>query len=152
MQIRKQGWSGLLSLVLVAGAVLSCLAVYMQRIRNQTEAQCRVSYVYDGDTVEMSCGADVFRARLLGFDTPETRHARCDAEAAHGAKATQRLRVLVREAETVSMTARGEDRYGRRLVRLRLDGRDVGRQMISEGLAVAYSGGARSDWCARLAG
>jgi micrococcal nuclease len=35
-------------------------------------------------------------------------------------------------------------------VQLSLDGRDVGRVLIAEGLAVPYSGGRRIDWCARL--
>ena len=44
----------------------------------------------------------------------------------------------------------GEDRYGRRLVRLGIDGRDVGDGLIAEGLAVPYTGGRRIDWCDRL--
>ena len=53
-------------------------------------------------------------------------------------------------ARTVEPRIGEMDRYGRRLVRLSLDGRDVGAVLISEGLAVPYRGGRRIDWCARL--
>ena len=113
---------------------------------------CRVTRVIDGDTVDMACpGTGVFRARLIGYDTPETRGARCPAEAALGDAATARLRMLLAQAGRLDARAEGLDRYGRTRVALTLDGRDVGRTLIAEGLAVAYRRGeGRIDWCARL--
>lgn len=112
---------------------------------------CRVTSVVDGDTVDMACTATgPFRARLTGFDTPESFQPGCAAEARVARQATQRLRALVAQARSVDATLGGTDRFGRRLVRLSLDGRDVGVVLIAEGLAVPYRGGRRIDWCARL--
>ena len=59
-------------------------------------AGCAVSYVYDGDTVALDCGAEAeMTARLVGFDTPETKSPGCAEELAHGALATDRLRALI---------------------------------------------------------
>ncbi len=117
-----------------------------------TEAGCRVGFVYDGDTVELLCGTKTQTARLVGFDTPETKAPGCAAEAALGLRAKLRLGDLVaRGRDGVQMDDRGWDRYGRRLIEMRIDGRDVGQVLIAEGLAVAYDGGTRVDWCARLA-
>jgi micrococcal nuclease len=112
---------------------------------------CRVVSVVDGDTVEMACaGGGAFRARLTGYDTPESHEPGCAAEARAGRQATQRLNALLAGARSVEPRFGGIDRYGRHLVRLTVDGRDVGAILIAEGLAVPYSGGRRIDWCARL--
>jgi len=114
---------------------------------------CRVTYVYDGDTVELTCSdrPEPFRARLTGFDTPETRRAGCEAEEALGLRATDRLRDLVSNAAQQGATTGRPDRYGRVLTELVLDGQDVGALLIAEGLALPYDGGSRVDWCAYLA-
>ncbi|OJY33542.1 MAG: hypothetical protein BGP11_21960 [Rhodobacterales bacterium 65-51] len=112
---------------------------------------CTTGYVYDGDTVELICGNRRDRARLAGYDAPETHEPGCAAEATLGARATDRLRGLLRAA-TPAMTDLGTDKYGRRLIRLRLPGgEDIADRMIAEGLAVAYDGAQRIDWCARIA-
>ncbi len=111
---------------------------------------CAVTRVVDGDTVDMICDRASFRARLTGYDTPETYEPGCSAEADLGQRATLRLRQMVDAASTVDADINGTDRYGRQLVRLRLDQRDVAQAMIGEGLAVAYSGGRRVNWCDRL--
>lgn len=114
-------------------------------------ADCRVGYVYDGDTVELICGAREYAARVVGLDTPETKEPRCVAEAEAGKRATLRLRALVAEGP-VRLRRQGFDRYGRPLIRLWTGGRDVAQVLIGEGLAMRYRGGARPDWCARLEG
>jgi len=115
------------------------------------ERGCTLGYVYDGDTVELKCGAERLTARLQGFDTPETKDPGCPEELAHGTLATERLRALVARGE-VTFHKVGTDKYNRVLIRLSVDGNDVGDQLIREGLAVAYQGGARIDWCIRLEG
>ena len=88
-------------------------------------------------------------ARLVGLDTAETKTPGCDAELAHGRRATLRLRQLVAGGE-VEMKRKGDDRYGRVLVVLTVDGVDVADTLVLEGLAVPYSGGKRINWCERL--
>lgn len=115
------------------------------------DAGCTILRVVDGDTVDMACPTTGrFRARLTGYDTPESFEPRCIAEARAARGASERLRGLVAASRRVDARLGGWDRYDRRLVRLRLDGRDVGATLIAEGLAVPYRGGARIDWCARL--
>lgn len=112
---------------------------------------CVVVRVVDGDTVDLDClGEGRFRARLMGYDTPETHNPRCAAEAVHGQAATRRLRALVTDARAIQARLGRWDRYERRLVQLSVDGRDVGERLIAEGLALPYDGGRRPDWCARL--
>ncbi len=130
---------------------LYALADWLAPVRPEPDRACRVGYVYDGDTVEMLCGTEKRTARLMGFDTPETKGARCPEERALGKQATERLRVLVSQGQ-VALFRHGYDKYGRDLVRLEIDGRDVAAQMVEEGLAVAYRGGRRIDWCARIGG
>jgi len=115
------------------------------------DGECAVARVVDGDTVDMTCpGTGRFRARLTGYDTPESYEPGCRAEAELARAATARLRALVQGAGAVDASLGGLDRYDRRLVALRLDGRDVGTTLIAEGLAVPYTGGRRINWCARL--
>lgn len=109
-------------------------------------SDCRVAYVYDGDTVEMRCGTETHSARLVGFDTPETKEPRCAAEAALGRQATERLRALVLSGP-VQIFRQGFDKYDRALIVLTVAGQDVADVMLAEGLAHPYHGGARGGWC-----
>lgn len=139
------------ALVLTALTVAAWLYLVRQGGREAIAApDCRVAYVYDGDTIAMACdGRPEVTARLQGFDTAETKEPRCDEERAHGALATDRLRQLVKRGG-VEITRVGQDKYNRPLIRLSVQGKDVGETLIREGLAVPYNGGARIDWCARL--
>lgn len=101
--------------------------------------------VTDGDTVRMGDGT---RVRLVGFNTPEKFEPQCSREAALGSRASERLRQLVASGKpTVTRVAcsckpgtEGTDRcnHGRRCGTLKVDGRDVGDILISEGLAVPF--------------
>lgn len=110
---------------------------------------CRVNYIVDGDTLDMTCpGEGAFRARLVGFDAPEVFSPGCASELAAGIAATHKLRTLLWSADEVAFGLGGRDRYDRRLVRLTLDGRDVAETMVATGHARAYDGGGRGGWCA----
>lgn len=141
----------------VIGGALAILMVSCQPAqigapgRSSDTSDCRVVSVVDGDTVDMTCaGTGPFRARLTGYDTPESHEPGCAAEARAARQATARLRTLLADARSLAPRIGGVDRYGRRLVRLSVGGQDVGRLLIAEGLAVPYRGGPRIDWCARL--
>ncbi len=127
------------------------LALKLAPVLPVPDTACQVGYVYDGDTVEMLCGAQELTARLVGFDTPETKEPRCPEEYALGKQATERLRGLVKQGR-VTLFRQGYDKYGRALVRMAINGRDVAETLVGEGLAVPYRGGRRIDWCARIGG
>ena len=138
-------------LALLAFAACSVPATIALAPKTTTAAPaCDVGRIVDGDTVRMVCQNGISQnARLLGFDTPETYKPQCRAEAQLGAQATARLTQLVSDASDVSFgDVEAYDRYDRALVRLFVDGRDVGDILIAEGLARPYSGDRRMSWCA----
>src|SRR6266436_7125949 len=106
-------------------------------------------HVIDGDTIRVHHQKpDV---RLVGFNAPETRRAACDAEGELGAKATRRLRELVRTSDldfdfvpcACQPGTEGTQacNYGRRCGTLKAGARDVGAILIEEGLAVSFACG-----------
>ncbi len=135
------GLGGLVLLPLAAdgaGAVLGARSV----------EGCRILRVIDGDTLTLACpGSGVERARLTGYDAPEVTAPACAAEARAGIAATRALRAMLWQADRVEVTRRGLDRYGRRLVALRLDGRALADRMIAAGHGRANDGGPRGGWC-----
>ncbi len=109
---------------------------------------CRVTGVIDGDTVRLVCsGQWAVRGRLLGFDAPEVYSPRCLKEYARGVAATQRLRWEIWKARDVKTIGFREDRYGRRLVTLFLDGTNASDIMVQSGVARRYSGAIGQGWC-----
>lgn len=117
--------------------------------------------VLDGDTVRLHHKKpDV---RLVGFNAPETRRAKCDAERELGDKATRRVRDLVRdqplEFERVACSCpAGKEgtqfcNWGRSCGSLKAGGKDIGEILIAEGLAVPFKCGTTScpktpnPWC-----
>lgn len=110
-------------------------------------ASAQVPETVDGDTIRI--GNE--RIRLLGFDTPEIRSARCEHERRLGLQAKARLRQLLASGR-VQIERQGlrKDRYGRTLAKVFVNGRDVGETLVSEGLARPYYGGRRETWCGRM--
>ncbi|AQZ54251.1 thermonuclease family protein [Martelella mediterranea] len=107
-------------------------------------------YVYDGDTIKI----DGQRMRLLDVDTPEISKPRCSYEEKVGYQARDRLRDLIGQAGTVEIIDSGTtDKYGRNLIHVEVDGRDAGKILVSEGLALRYRGGSAAwrerqrHWC-----
>ncbi len=101
--------------------------------------------VVDGDTV-MVAGD---RVRLLDIDTPEIYSPSCKAELQLGLKAKARLQTLVHSAHEIAIHyADQDDRYGRKLGSLYLDGEDVAGTLLAEGLALRWYPG-RKAWLAR---
>ena len=115
----------------------------------------------DGDTVHVV--GDATGTRLVGFNTPEVFSPQCQLERELGKRASSRLREMVAHG-SVQLTkvacacasgTEGTDKcnYGRYCGVLRVDGKDVGGILISEGLAVPFVCGKSScpvtprPWC-----
>jgi micrococcal nuclease len=109
----------------------------------------RVSWVYDGDTLEVS---GVGKVRLLGIDTPESKESPRDhfyweeyripagrlRQIAADALARNIQRVKG-ERVRLEFDRQKQDRFGRTLAYLYLpDGSLLNRQLIQEGLASTY--------------
>ena len=90
--------------------------------------------ITDGDTltllVENNGQRSQVRLRLTEIDTPERAQP-------WGTRARQALADKVFRRQVRVRTA-GEDRYGRILGKIYLDGRDINREMVREGHAWAY--------------
>jgi endonuclease YncB( thermonuclease family) len=92
--------------------------------------------VTDGDTVRIG---DT-RIRLFGVDAPEGKQS-CLREGLSwlcGQESAKYLRKIV-AGQPLSCEVRDRDRYGRTVAICRLpDGRDIGAEMVSGGMALAY--------------
>ncbi len=133
--------------ILLFMVALACAFVYLQRLDPQHSTKSLTAsdvFAVDGDT--LGHGDD--RYRLIGFDTPETFRAQCDAEKALGLRAKARLVELIRSTGHVELEIEPDlDRYGRFLAVARVNGHEVGPVLILEGLARPYRGGKRPSWC-----
>lgn len=99
--------------------------------------------VVDGDTFWFAG----VKYRIADIDTPETHPPRCAAEAALGARATERLAVLLNAGPfSLESGDRTSDRYGRALRVVTRDGASLGETLVAEGLARRW-GGHRDPWC-----
>ena len=112
------------------------------------QGACKAVSVTDGDTVTLWCGGLRFTpTRLTGFDTPEIFSPQCLSERMLGLRATMALRGLMWSAGRIEFELGGQDRYGRRLARMTVDGVSVGGKLVARGLARPYTGGQRQSWC-----
>ncbi len=93
-------------------------------------------YVVDGDTLDVG-GT---RVRLHGIDAPEVKQM-CGGEGAPmwscGAWVSQEVRTRYEGRQARCQTL-DTDRYGRAVARCEIGGRDIGREMVRDGLAFAY--------------
>jgi micrococcal nuclease len=107
--------------------------------------------VVDGDTFNASLTVwpdvqVVTAVRLAGVDTPELR-GKCAAETVAAQAARKRLAELL-TGKLVTISAVKPDKYrGRVDARVTVDGQDVAQQLLAEGHARPYAGGARLGWC-----
>lgn len=126
-------------------ALTSPAAAVGQRVQFSMCGRNRHTCVVDGDTIWLN-GQNL---RLQSFDTPEPYNDICGgtAEVELAGRASARLlRLLNSSAFTVETG--GEDRYGRTLATVRINGVDVGDILIAERLARGWPDG--DEWWCRL--
>ena len=88
--------------------------------------------VTDGDTIKLN-GTTY---RLWGIDAPETKQWCGDYPAGFMAAAV--LETLMKGSGPVICERKDTDRYGRTVAICRIDGRDLGKQMVQIGMAWAF--------------
>lgn len=104
----------------------------------------RHTCVVDGDTLWING----VKLRAQGYDTPETTTNICGGsqEVALGQAATRRFIEILNTARIDISPVGRKGRYGRDLVVIYANGRDVGDILVGEGLARHYPSG-REFWC-----
>ena len=116
--------------LLTASALTGILALAASSAQAEP-VTVKIIHVQDGDTVTaLMPSTEHLRIRIAGIDAPESRQD-------FGTRSRQMLSRLVK-GKTVQAEALSQDRYGRYVAVLTLNGGDVGLAMISAGLAWAY--------------
>jgi micrococcal nuclease len=101
---------------------------------------------YDGDTIRSPQGVTI---RIANIDTAERApRCQCRTECDAAEAATAYVRASLRLAGVVELRpyVRDRDKYGRTLAYVLVDGKDLGNELVSRGLARKWEGRRRS-WC-----
>lgn len=114
-------------------AILVAFAVTLPSVLTAAEpAAWRIVNGHDGDTLTAIDPANVeHRVRLHGIDAPELKQA-------FGTKARDRLARLAK-GKTAAVNVEGHDKYGRVFADIQIDGDDLGRRLVEEGMAWHYT-------------
>lgn len=103
----------------------------------------RINCVVDGDTFYLS-GQKI---RIADINAPEISQPKCSREARLGHASTTRLLTLLNHGPVeLRRSGRDQDRYGRKLRTVHINGRSVGEQLVNDGLAHIWRG-RKEDWC-----
>ena len=113
------------------------------KIRKQNDLYC-----YDGDTCYVTYKGKNDKVRLLELDTPEISNPKCEQEYALGIDARNFVNNLISEGVSIKFkTEYNRDFFGRILSYIIVDGVNVSKKMVSNGLGVRYDRGNKKDWC-----
>ncbi|WP_440057857.1 thermonuclease family protein [Pseudomonas fragariae (ex Marin et al. 2024)] len=113
-------------------ALLLTMFVWAGHANADSVFQGEVIRILDGDTIEvMDAGKQTHRVRLADIDAPERKQAFGDASRQALASMAFRQKVSVLDA--------GGDRYGRRIGVLIVNGQNLNREMVAQGMAWVYT-------------
>ena len=100
--------------------------------------------VWDGDSIWLGTTWQSEAVRIFNIDAPEIKGL-CAYESGLALQSKIRLAELLK-GRRVEILRQGTDRYDRTLAAIRVEGRDVGDILVSEGLARTWAG-RREPWC-----
>lgn len=122
-----------LSLLLVLAIALSCASRAMLEPKEAIPIPKERIRYDDGDTI----GFDDITIRILGIDTPEIAHPEHGFPVGqpYGPEAAARAEELMRAADRITYLPFQNDRYGRLLAHVFIDGELLGVKLIEEHLA-----------------
>ncbi|MBX9451588.1 MAG: thermonuclease family protein [Mesorhizobium sp.] len=100
--------------------------------------------VWDGDSIRLGTTRQSEAVRIFNIDAPEIE-GQCAYETDLAQQSKIRLAELLK-GRRIEVLRQGTDRYGRTLAAIRVEGRDVGDILVSEGLARTWAG-RREPWC-----
>ena len=108
--------------------------------------------VHDGDTLYLSIKeyppiiGDHIGIRVLGVDTPEIR-GKCDYEKNLAQQAKTFTTNAINNAKKIELKKLDRDKYFRILAELWIDDKNIADMLITNKLAYAYFGEAKTPWC-----
>ncbi len=102
--------------------------------------QGRVVRVVDGDTLKVRVDGRVETVRVLGIDTPESKRPGAPVECGSRRAGTELRRLVDGRAVELrgDSSQDAEDRFGRVLAYVSVEGSDVGEAMVAAGWARPY--------------
>ncbi|UJF24627.1 thermonuclease family protein [Suttonella sp. R2A3] len=133
--------------LLVSGVLLILIAAYAwdrglladfdasvlpPKVGINTQYDCRLLWIDDGDSIHVRCDQEQWRVRLLGIDAPEM------GQAPWGARSKDVLTELL--SDELTLRTHGLDVYQRVLATVYVGEQDINLLMITRGAAVAYRG------------
>lgn len=102
-----------------------------EKRRNSNSLASRVVGVTDGDTIKVLVAEkQLLRIRLAFCDAPEKKQS-------FGARAKQAMSELI-FVKDIELRPHAIDRYGRTVAQVGVDGKDVGEEMLRQGMAWVY--------------
>ncbi|MCK5321363.1 thermonuclease family protein [Candidatus Pacearchaeota archaeon] len=114
-------------LFLIVLFISSCIFYYQLTEETVRTSNTIVARVIDGDTLELTNGQKI---RLKGINTPEKSMP-------FNQEATEFVRQLV-EDKSITIESHGIDKYGRTLAYIFIDGKNINKKILEEGLATLY--------------
>ena len=90
-----------------------------------------VTWIYDGDTVEVETDGGLLDVRILGVNAPES-------DECYGNEALNNL-IDTLKGRPVEIESVGTDQFGRTLAHVYLEGDNVGRELVEQGFAIALT-------------
>ena len=142
MPRRLRAWYAVTAAVL--SAVVAASAPFCPASDAQGRPAWRIEMINDGDTVTcLDTEGRQVRVRLVGIDAPELNQPK-----GHEARAVLLAKLA---GGVVRVEGDARDQHGRVLGTLRLDDRNINREMVASGWAIAYRrhgtsyGGAETD-------
>lgn len=109
----------------------------------------RIVEVYDGDTIFVDLEGiphifgDRIGIRMHGIDCPEIRTTH-EVEKMWGMRAKAYVEHVIETSESVELIELSRDKFFRVGATVLVDGEDLSKMILNEGLALKYSGGARN--------
>lgn len=111
----------------------------------------KVVSIYDGDTFKCSIKdyptiiGDNIGIRIAGIDCPEMTDKRTAIKAL-AQQAKQFTVARLREGKVVNLLNMRRDKYFRIIADVKIDGKDLAKELIDKGLAKPYDGGTKEAW------
>ncbi len=112
-----------------------------QVVKGVKSERYQVVKVVDGDTIKIDYKGEIKSVRLIGIDTPETKHPQKQVEC-FGKEAFQKMKDLVVDKKVkieFDNTQNRVDKYGRLLLYIWVDDIFINNYMVSNGYAHEYT-------------